>query len=54
MSLFLADWDLARVALSCHIALDSLCQEMHESCCHSKESLSFAVDGLENKEKEGV
>ena len=54
MSLFLADWDLARVALSCHIALDSLCQEMHEACCHSKASLAFTVDGLENKEKEGV
>ena len=30
MSLFLEDWELARVALSCHIALDMLCQEMHE------------------------
>ena len=31
VSLFLEDWDLARVALGCHVALDMLCQEMHES-----------------------
>ena len=29
--LFLKDWELARVALSCHMALDMLCQEMHEA-----------------------
>ena len=23
-------WEVAKVALSCHIALDMLCQEMHE------------------------
>ena len=31
ISLFLEDWVLARVALSRHIALDLLCQEMHEA-----------------------
>ena len=31
ISLFLEDWELARVAWSCHIALDMLCQEMHEA-----------------------
>ena len=31
VSLFLEDWKLARVALSCHMALDLLCQEMHEA-----------------------
>ena len=31
VSLFLKGWELARVALSCHIALDMLCQEMHEA-----------------------
>ena len=31
ISLFLEDWELARVALSCHIALDLLCQEMQEA-----------------------
>ena len=25
------DWELARVALSCHVALDVLCLEMHEA-----------------------
>ena len=30
-TLFLEDWELGRVALSCHIALDMLCQEMHEA-----------------------
>ena len=29
--LFLEDWELVKVALSCHIALDMLCQEMHEA-----------------------
>ena len=31
VSHFLEDWELARVALSCHIALDTLCQGMHEA-----------------------
>ena len=31
LSLFLNDWELAKVALSCHMALDMLCQEMHEA-----------------------
>ena len=31
VSLFLKDWELARVASSCHIALDMLCQELHEA-----------------------
>ena len=31
ISLFLKDWELAKVALSCHMALDMLCQEMHEA-----------------------
>ena len=29
ISLFLQDWGLAKVALSCHMALDMLCQEMN-------------------------
>ena len=37
VSFFLEDWELTRVALGCHIALDLLCQEMHEAwllgCC---------------------
>ena len=31
VSLFLQDWELAKVALSCHMVLDMLCQEMHEA-----------------------
>ena len=30
VALFLQDWEVAKVALSCHRALDMLCQEMHE------------------------
>ena len=31
LSLFLKDWELAKVALSCHMALGMLCQELHEA-----------------------
>ena len=31
ISLFFEDWELAKVALSCHTALDMLRQEMHEA-----------------------
>ena len=30
IALFLQDWEVAKVALSCHISLDILCQELHE------------------------
>ena len=30
ISLFLQGWEVAKVALSCHIALDMLCQELYE------------------------
>ena len=40
---FLKDWQLAKVALSCHMALDMLCQEMREACqealCHMQEGV---------------
>ena len=40
ISLFMEDWELARAALSCHRALDLLCQEIHEAwllgCCHQE------------------
>ena len=29
--LFIKDWELVQVAFSCHMALDMLCQEMHEA-----------------------
>ena len=28
---FMKDWELAKVALSCHMALDMLCPEMHKA-----------------------
>ena len=31
ISLFLQDLELAKLALSCHMALDMLCQEMNEA-----------------------
>ena len=31
ISLFLEDWELAKVALSCHMALDMVCQKMNEA-----------------------
>ena len=30
ISLFLQDWEIAKVALRCHMALVMLCQEMYE------------------------
>ena len=30
IALFVQDWEVAKVALSCHIALDVVCEEMHE------------------------
>ena len=30
IALFLQDWEVAKVALSCHIALDMLCRELHD------------------------
>ena len=38
ISLFLEDWDVGRVALSCHLS-DLLCQEMRAVCKGSSESL---------------
>ena len=31
ISLLLKDWELAKVALSCRVALDMMCQEVHEA-----------------------
>ena len=36
---FLEDRELARVALSCRMAMDLLCQEMRDACRDSSESL---------------
>ena len=39
MSIFLEDWEVGRVALSCHMTMDLLCQEMRDACCRSSKSL---------------
>ena len=39
VAIFLEDWELWRVALSCHITMDFLCQETREACWDSSESL---------------
>ena len=41
ISLFLEDWELGRVALSCPLSMDLLCQEMWDACRGSSESLDF-------------
>ena len=32
VSLFLEDWEIGRVASSCHLSRDLLCQEMRDEC----------------------
>ena len=39
VELFLEDWEHGRVTLSCHMAMDLLCQEMSDACSDSSESL---------------
>ena len=38
ISLYLEDWEVGRVAPSCHLSVDLLCQEMRDAC-DSSESL---------------
>ena len=40
ISLLLEDWEVGRVALSCHLSVD-LCQEMRDVCQRSSESQDF-------------
>ena len=56
--------ELARVALSCHTALDLLSQEMHEAwqlgccyqeaCCHGKRAFSHRGRAVIAKERDAV
>ena len=53
VSLFLKDWEVGRVAPSCHVAMDLSCQEMRDACGGSSVSLDsprslffLTVDGL--------
>ena len=39
ISLFLEDWEVGRVALSCHLSMDLLCQEMENVFKEGSESL---------------
>ena len=39
VALFLEDWELGRVALSCHMTVNLLCQEMRDAYWDSSESL---------------
>ena len=39
VALFLEDWELGRVALSCHMTMDLLCQDRRDACWDSSESL---------------
>ena len=39
ISLFLEDWEVGRVAFSCHWSVDLLCQEMRDAYRGSSESL---------------
>ena len=39
ISLFLEDWEVERVPLSCHLSMDLLCREMRDACWVSSESL---------------
>ena len=39
VALFLEDWELGRVALSCHMATGFLCQERRDACWDSSWSL---------------
>ena len=52
ISPFLKDWEQAKVALSCHMALDMLCQEMHmlpRGVLSRHECFSLTMDGLLQK-----
>ena len=40
VSLFPEDWEPVRVALTCHIAMDHLCQELRDACWVSSKSRS--------------
>ena len=43
VALFLEDWEVGRVALSCHVTMDLLCQEMRDAYWDRSESLGSPV-----------
>ena len=52
ISLSLEDWEVGRVALSCHLSMDLLRQEMRDACWESSECLD-AVRSLCSECQEG-
>ena len=55
ISLFLEDWEVGRVAFSCHLSMDLLCQEKMDACWESSESLglpSFTVFRVPGRKEE--
>ena len=46
ISLFFEDWEVGRVALSCHLSMDLLCQDMRDACEGSSESLGSSLTVL--------
>ena len=39
ISLFQEDWEVGRVAISCHLSMDFVCSEMRNACRESSDSL---------------
>ena len=54
ISLFLEDGELAKVASGCHMALDMLCQEVHEACCHGMSAVLSPWTGCDTKRRRVV
>ena len=55
ISLFLEDWEVGRVALSCHLSMDPSCQEMRDACrgeLRFSGFSSFLVFGVTEKKEE--
>ena len=56
VALFLDDWELGRVALSCHMAMDLLCQEnegLLVNCAHRVgKTLSQKIGRVESQESQ--
>ena len=52
VALFLEDWELRRVALSCHMTMDVLCQDMRDACWDSSDSLGEGCGERKYRKKE--
>ena len=45
VALFLKNWAVGMVALSCHMTMDLSCQEMRDACWERLESLGSRMEG---------